>query len=96
MSRCTRIKAQATPAAQGVGADLAATILREVPRVRLVAAIGLIQAERRRRVTGETGDIQFTGDDIDVEAFMADATRRQLRLLRKLALTLELRCEGRL
>jgi hypothetical protein len=66
--------------------DLAQEILRTVPRPRLSAAIGFVLEARHRRVAGETGDFQVK---VDVEAFVATCTVRQLKLLRKLALGLE-------
>jgi len=73
--------------------DLAQEILSTVPRERLIAAIAFILAERHRRATGASDDAPVSLDMSvlnDVEGFMATATVRQLKLLRKIALGLDL------
>jgi hypothetical protein len=67
-------------------------LLRDVPRERLVAAISLILAQRAGAPLGG----HFDGDAVDVEAFVATADRRQVRLLRKIAMGLKITCEGRI
>jgi hypothetical protein len=69
--------------------DLAQEILRTVPRLRLIVAVGFILEARDRRATGETDGLVIEGDKVDVEAFMATCTVRQLKMLRKIALGLE-------
>jgi hypothetical protein len=67
--------------------DLVVEILRTVPLPRLVAAVGAILDARHRRGTGATGEVAY---DVNVAAFMATCSARQLRLLRTLALGLEM------
>ena len=63
-----------------------------------MAAIGFIEAHRQSARTGvplpdeEAGDLPIVGDPAvvnDVEGFMATASVRQLKLLRKIALGLD-------
>jgi len=71
--------------------DLRRELLRTVPRPQLVAAIALVLEQRHRRATGDAGAVEF---DVNAEAFVASATVRQLRLLREIALDLDLQCLG--
>jgi hypothetical protein len=66
-------------------------MLRDVPLVRLVAAIGYVMKQR----AGIPDDVPYHTPEIDIEAFVATCDKRQLRLLRKIALSLILIREGR-
>src|SRR5262245_26353984 len=78
---------------------LAREILDTVPRDRLVAAVGFILAHRQARAAGlpdlpdeNSGEAPILVDRMamnDVETFLSTASARQLRLLRKIALGLE-------
>jgi hypothetical protein len=70
-------------------AALETEIVRDVPEVRLVMAICLILKQR-------TGQTHFESEDGFVAEFMATCSIRQLKLLREIALGLDLAVEGRL
>jgi hypothetical protein len=74
--------------------DLIDEILRTVPRQRLMAAIAFIEGHRQSVRTGVPMPDEASGAagwkvPVDVEAFMATSSVRQLRLLRKIALGLD-------
>jgi hypothetical protein len=75
--------------------ELAQDLLRTVPRPRLVAAIGSVLARRQRRAA-QLPDDAMVSIDVNVEAFLATCSARQLRMLREIALSLEIEAEGRL
>src|SRR5262249_43655046 len=74
--------------------NLVQEIIRTVPMPRLIAAVGAISARRQRRAAGLSDN---TPVDVEVagEEFMATCSARQLRLLREIALGLDIEMEGR-
>jgi len=73
-------------------------ILRDVPDPRLFAAIGLILRERHLRAHPELDPETFVwdqdqGGEIDVQGFIDKSNIRQVKLLRDIALGLELQKE---
>jgi hypothetical protein len=75
--------------------EIAQELLRTVPRPRLIAAIGSVLARRQRRAA-QLPDDTLMEVDVNVEAFVATCSVRQLRLLREIALSLDIEAEGRL
>jgi hypothetical protein len=65
-----------------------------LPQERLIAAIGAVLARRKREAQGLPED---AGVDVEVDAaaFLETCSARQLRMLREIALGLEMTCEGR-
>ena len=74
--------------------DLIEKIIRTVPMPRLIMAIGAILARRKREAERLPEDARVELE-VDVTAFLSTCSKRQLRMLREIALGLEIKSEGR-
>jgi hypothetical protein len=72
---------------------LAVEIIGTVPPERLIGAIGSILEHRRQRARGFLPEGPHDLE-VDVGRFIQTCSMRQLKLLREIALDLEIACEG--